>query len=358
MNARVEAFSTPDGRDAVGSSILAGLRDRLAGAAALIVNGERGFSRIGARLAQHIEAAPPLLHRGVWTTRITSRVPVLHETEGEAEFIERGLTRCNHFADAYRYVLDPASRTVFSEQHAIVHAGSQAWWTPLLATAFTLQLQRADEDADRFAKHLKGRIASAGSPHILKFRRHVRPAPRRAAGPPSADRRGNRFRNAFEFEAIAEYANRQNAFSAGATEKGVAIDAPFDRATALLRLKADEDHPRAGPGLTVFLILPIFGRFDEVARIAAWLNRREAAGEIFAHGIGAWTAVEDGEKSLVRHGLFVPKDAWAPGLALNLAIATLAKLGRINALLNPGVPEANVREVFANRMEQFVAALG
>jgi hypothetical protein len=230
-----------------------------------------------------------------------------------------------------------------------VHAGTLEWWTPLLATAFVLQLQRAENDADLLGPRLGGRVACAGSPHIVKFRRHVRPAPRVAPGPRPVDRRGNRFANKFEFDAIAEYANRLNAFSAGATAAGLAIDAPFDRRTALVIVSASSDHPRNGEGLTIFLRLPIFGRFDELARLAAWLNRREAAGEILAHGIGAWTVVEEGETCLLRHNLFVPKDAWASGLAFQLVRAALEKLGAVNGLLNPGVPEANVVDVVAER---------
>ncbi len=336
MNARVEVFSTADGKDAVGFEALTGIRERLAGGAALIVNRERGFARIGPRLAQQVEAAAPTIHRSVWTTRISSRIPVLQELRGEAEAIERMLTKLNHFADCYRYVYDAASGTVSSEQSAIVHAGSLAWWTALLATDFALQLQRADEDADRLQKHLGGRIASAGSPHILKFRRPLRPAPRLATGPQPAERRGNRFANAFEFGAIADWVNRQNAFSAGATAAGVAIDAPFDRTTALVLLKSDKLHPRSGEGLTVFTLLPIFGRFEELARIAAWLNRREAAGVILGHGLGAWSVVDNDASQVLRHAFHVPKDAWASGLALNLANAALAKLERINTLFGAG----------------------
>jgi hypothetical protein len=358
MNARVEVFSTADGRDAVGFEVLAGIRERLAGGAALIVNRERGFARIGSRLAQQVEAAAPRIHRGVSTTRVGSRIPVLQELRGDAEAIERTLTKLNHFADCYRYVYDAAAGTVYSEQSALVHAGSLAWWTPLLATAFALQLQRADEDADRLQQHLGGHIASAGSPHIVKFRRHVRPAPRRATGPAPAGRRGNRFANAFEFGAIADWVNRQNAFSAGTTAAGVAIDAPFDRTTALVLVQADKLHPRSGEGLAVFTLLPIFGRYEELARIAAWLNRREAAGEVLGHGLGAWSVAENDSSQILRHTFNVPKDAWASGLALQLANAALAKLGRINALLNPGVPEANVTEIIEQRLARFTAAAG
>ena len=350
MNARVERFSTANDTDAVGFEALAGIRERLAGGAALIVNGERGFSRISSRLAQHVEAAPPRLLGGILTTRISSCIPVRQEVRGDAEEIERVLTRLNQSADCYRYVYDAASGAVNSVQCALVHAGTLAWWTPLLATAFALQHQRAEHDADLLQPRLGGRVASAGSPHIVKFRRHIRPAPRLVSGPQPADRRGNRFANKFEFEAIAEYANRLNAFSAGATAEGVVIDAPFDGTTALVRVHSDKEHPRTGQGLTVFLLLPIFGRYDELARLAAWLNRREAAGEVLAHGLGAWAVLEDGNESLLRHHLFVPKGAWAPGLALNLASASLAKLGRINVLLNPGVPEPNVLQVVGERL--------
>ena len=65
---------------------------------------------------------------------------------------------------------------------------------------------------------------------------------------------------------------------------------------------------------------------------------REASGELITQGIGAWTVIENGERSYLRHNLFVPKDAWAPGLAESLALAELSKLQRVNQLLNGAGP--------------------
>jgi hypothetical protein len=58
------------------------------------------------------------------------------------------------------------------------------------------------------------------------------------------------------------------------------------------------------------------------------------SGELIVQGIGAWSVAGNGERRFLRHNLFVPKDAWAPGLAQNLATAALAKLGQVDALLN------------------------
>lgn len=335
MNARVEVFSTADGRDAVGTTILQGLRERLAGAAALIVNGQSGFARIGARLAQHVDAEAPRVLKGNLTTRITSRVLVLQDVHGDADKVEQVLARYNEFAESYRYVYDAAAGTVSSHQSAIVHAGTREWWTPLLATAFALQLQRADEYAARQQEHVGGRVAAVGSPHILKFRRHVRPAPPRlATGPKAAERQANRFLDRAAFEAIARAAPGEGAAVTEVKDAGVSLAGRFDRVSAAIHLRADGGHPRAGEGLTVFLLLPVYGRFDELARLAAWLNRREVSGELIVQGIGAWSVVEKGDRSFLRHNLFVPKDAWAPGLAQNLATAALAKLSQVDALLN------------------------
>jgi hypothetical protein len=142
MNARVEALSVADREDAVGDLVLQGLRERLAGSASLIVNGGRGFARIGARLAQHVDVEPPRVLNGSLTTRITSTILVLQDLHGDADEIERVLTRYNEFAESYRYVYDAAAGTVTSHQSAVVHEGSWEWWTPLLATALALQLTR------------------------------------------------------------------------------------------------------------------------------------------------------------------------------------------------------------------------
>jgi hypothetical protein len=339
MNARVDLFSTADGRDAVGPTVLAGLRERLAGAAALIVNGERGFARIGAQLAQHVDAEAPLVLNGGPTTRITSRILVLQDVRGDADEIDRVLTHCNAFAESYRYVYDAAAGTVTSHQSAIVHEGVLDWWTPLLATAFALQLQRADEYAVRQQEHVGGRIAAVGSPHILKFRRHQRPPrPRLATGPKAAERQANRFARREEFEDIARTVPSHGAVVMKVEDAGIWFGGRFDRSAASIHVRADASHPRSGEGLAVFLKLPVYGRFEELSRLAAWLNRREASGELIVQGIGAWSVVEDGERSFLRHALFVPKDAWAPGLAQRLAVAMMAKLGRVDLLLNGDRP--------------------
>jgi hypothetical protein len=339
MNARVEALSVADREDAVGDLVLQGLRERLAGSASLIVNGGRGFARIGARLAQHVDVEPPRVLNGSLTTRITSTILVLQDLHGDADEIERVLTRYNEFAESYRYVYDAAAGTVTSHQSAVVHEGSWEWWTPLLATALALQLTRADEYAERQRQHLGGRVAAVGSPHILKFRRHQRPPkPRLATGPKAAAEQANRFANREEFEAIAAAVPERGAVVMAVGNSDIWFGAQFDRSAASIWLHADGSHPRAGEGLSVFLRLPVYGRYDELTRLAGWLNRREASGELITQGIGAWTVIENGERSYLRHNLFVPKDAWAPGLAESLAHAELSKLQRVNQLLNGAGP--------------------
>jgi hypothetical protein len=90
----------------------------------------------------------------------------------------------------------------------------------------------------------------------------------------------NRFVDKFEFDTICEQTRRINAASFGASDDGVAIEVPFGTSTALIVLNAKEVNPRIGAGLGTFLQLPIFASFEECARMAAWLNRKEAMGPL------------------------------------------------------------------------------
>jgi hypothetical protein len=318
---------------------------------------DRGFTWWAHRLAHHIDAGPPIDDDGIVINRITSRIPILRNVQAAPHVVEQVLAEWNFLSDSYCYVYDPESRRIDSVQSGIVHEQTLGWRPRLLASNFIIQLDHAEKDATALRRKLRGRVASSG--HPTHGRRKV---------PDDMlevihfyfltyGEGDNHFASKFEFETIVEQTERINAASFGASESGVCIEVPFGDSTALITLTAKERNPRIGQGLGVFLQLPIFTSFDECARLAAWLNRREAAGEFLAPCIGAWSVKKAGDSCTVARCSFISNALHLPGLALDAACGAIRKLRQVNALFNPGVPEPRAWDVIARRMGKEVPAI-
>ena len=256
---------------------------------------ERGFTWWAHRLAHHIDAGQPIDDFGIVVTRITSRIPILRGVKVESDLVEKVLAQWNFNNDGYCYVYDPETRSVDSVQSGIVHEQTLDWRAEMLAANFIIQLVHAEEDAPVLRGLLEGRLAT--STHRTHGRRNepddMLNVVRTVFKPRGAGE--NRFADKFEFDAICEQANRINAASFGASGTGVAFEVPFGDNTALITLSAKDPNPRIGKGLGVFVQLPIFASFEACAQLAAWLNRREAAGEFLAHCLGAWSVKKQGD---------------------------------------------------------------
>lgn len=311
---------------------------------------ERGFTWWAHRLPQHIDAARPIDDYGIVVARITSRIPILRGVTADPDLVEKVLSGWNFISDSCCYVYDPETRRIDSVQSGIVHEQTLGWRAELLASYFVIQLCHAEEDAPALRRALGGRLAT--SRHPTRGRRKeeddmlnvvcsvFRP---RGAGK-------NEFADRFEFDAICEQVNRINAASFGGSDTGVAIEVPFGDNTALITLNAGEENPRIGAGLGVFLQLPIFASFEECLRLAAWLNRKEAAGEFLSQCIGAWSVKKGGRFCTVARCEFIPNAVHRPGLAMDAAIAAIMKLKQVNRLLNPGAEEPIAWKVVADRL--------
>lgn len=158
------------------------------------------------------------------------------------------------------------------------------------------------------------------------------------------------FADRFEFETICEQTRRINAASLGADESGIAIEVPFGTSTALITLNAKEPNPRIGVGLGVFLQLPIFANFEACARLAGWLNRKEADGDFLTQCWGAWSVKKHGKSCTVARCGFIPNALHRAGLAMDVAAASVMKLKQANQLMNPGMTEPVAWEVVATRL--------
>ena len=311
---------------------------------------DRGFTWWAHRLAQQIDAGIPIDDDGIVITRITSRVPVVKNIRVATAKVHATLAGLNLFADSYRYVYDAQQRRVESVQSVILHAQTLGWRADLTASFFLVQLIHAEADARELARQLRGRIAVSN--HPIQGRRRVPDdmlnVVRDVFQVTTAAENG--FTNRFEFETICEQVNRINAVSLGASDTGLAIEVPFADSTALIVLQAGERCPRIGAGLGVRLHLPMRVDFGQAVHLAAWLNGREAAGELLSHGIGAWSTRASADDYIVVHSSFIPAALYRSGLAMDAATGAIHKLKQLNALMNPNVPEPDVREIVANRL--------
>jgi hypothetical protein len=316
-----------------------------------------GFTWWAYRLAQHIDAGPPIDDYGIVLTRITSRIPILRNVRAAPHVVEQALARFNFTSDSYCYVYDPESRSIDSVQSGLVHEQTLDWRPRLLASYFIIQLVHAEVDAPALRHALGGKLAS--SRHPERGRRFVPDDMLNVVGTVFLPRGHgkNLFADKFEFETIYEQTCRINAASFGASATGLAIEVPFGDKTALITLNSAEPNPRIGQGLSVVLRLPIFGSFDECARLAAWLNRKEADGEFLAQCVGAWSVKGEGESNTVARCTFIPNMLHRPGLAMEAAAEAMQKARVINALFNPGVPQPSVWDVIARRMGMKVPAM-
>jgi hypothetical protein len=311
---------------------------------------ERGFTWWAHRLPQHIDAGRPIEDDGIVVTRITSRIPILSGVKAEPDLVEKVLAAWNFTADSCCYVYDTETRSIESVQSSIVHEQTLEWRSELLASYFIIQLCHAEEDASVLRRALGGRIASSRHPVLGRRKQEDAMLNVVWSGFRPLGEGKSSFADKFEFEAIGEQVNRINAASFGGGDTGVAIEVPFGATTALITLNAAEENPRIGAGLGVFLQLPIFTSFEECVRLAAWLNRKEAAGEFLSQCIGAWS-VKKGERfCTMARCEFIPNALHRPGLAMDAAIGAMMKLKQVNRLMNPGVEEPIAWKVVADRL--------
>ncbi len=314
----------------------------------------RGFTWWGHRLPQLIEAGPPVPSGETEVFRLRSHIPLLRNVRAERAQVEKTLNEMNRLASCSAYIYDPTSREVFSLQRGVVHAGTVAWRSVLLASFFMQQLRDAEMRLDQLAELLGGEPATSAHP---------------AAGPREApdemfsviaryfsvhpDERPG-FRNRFEFDAVVNMSDGMNAYSFGATEDGLALEVPFGDQTALILMKADGPHPLVGSGLGVYKMLP--ERYDEAeaSRLANWLNLRELRDPFLGEFIGAWCKAPSADRFLVAHARFVPAALYRPGLILDSAIVAIGHVSDVNGLIHAYTPRPDVIEVIERRLGRSV----
>lgn len=334
----------------VGAEALRIIHERLSIDEAWVVRRARGFTWWPGRLEHQVEVGRPVREGGLVLTRITSRIPVLQDVRASREVAEEALAEWNRDADSYCYVYDPELGTVDSVQSAFTCLQTLDWHPRALGLQFAVQLEHADVHAEPLAQELSAQLMKSGHPE--RGKRVVRDSVLRVVDREilAAGQSSSRFADKSEFDAILKRVHHGNAASLGTNETGMCIEVPFGTWTALVTLYAASPQPGIGYGLGRALRLPIFTTLDECARLAAWLNRKEADCGFLADHAGAWGVMRAGQRHSVAHRMFTPNALYRPGIAMRIALQGMRKLELVNRLLNPGVPEPRVWELISKRL--------
>lgn len=311
----------------------------------------RGFSWIGHRLKQAVDASPMYDSKGVMVSKITFQTPVVRDVQASRADVHRILAKLNRHAIASAYVYFEEQRSIVSTGLAYVHEGTLDWRPAQLASFATIQLCIAESEADYLAEVTKGRVALDA--HAISG---VRKEPDEILGALDSlfavhGRQPSRFANKFEFDAMVDVARQANAATLGATGDGVCFEFPYADYTSLLRLSVNIPHRRAGSGLLVELFLPTHLRQEKAVEIAALLNRREAEGESVAGFCGAWSVGQSPSRNgdVVTYKEFIPNLMHLPGLTQGELYKGAGRARWANALLNPGAPENDAWEIVLKR---------
>lgn len=313
--------------------------------------GEREFAWIGYRLRQIVAAEKPYNDDGIVLTRITSRLVLVEEVAADFTGVESFLADVNRFAVGSGYFLDREARQVKSFLAGRVHEGTAEWRPRQIDAFLACQIGQAESEVEFLAYWTDGKPAYRTHPisnrresrdEIIDFIDAVFGA--RGEEP-------SKYANAFEFETIAEIAEKGNTATLGSSKEGICIEVPFGDDTSLITFRSDWLHPRIGSGLRVTVELPPSYSTDEIGRMAGALNRAEAGGEYPYQSFGGWGAIRHRQTggSYLGHTFFLPNAIHTNGATLDAFYGAVNRARWANRTLNPNHEEGNAWEIMLAR---------
>lgn len=313
--------------------------------------GERVFAWVGHRLKQRVRASKVFEDGGAVLSRLSAETAVVEGVTAAEEEVLRVLARLNRHAlgNAYSYL--PAESTIVATAGAYVHADTLGWRIPQFAGYVIAQLAMAETEADYLADQAGGEVAlKAHETHgmrdsvddMLNVLEDVFAADGRAK---------SRFENAFEFETIADIARgTPRVATLGGSATGIALEVAFGQETSLAVLQTDVPHRRIGHGLAVTLRLPINVTREEADRIAGFLNRKEAIGDVDTLHYGAWYCDERPDyRRSVAYQMFLPNRFYLAGISQDASYSCVGRARWADRVLNGEVSEARPWELLAER---------
>lgn len=281
------------------------------------VQEERGFSWWPKDHRQRVWADPVLDDGGFEIYRLHARSDLLTNFKPTPANLER-LNVFASLAGVSAYEVDFVNESLALRSSMYVYSETEPWVRPMFAMAAALQAVDAQMLAPLLAEPLEAAIALTAHP-ASGFREVADEMlgllddvilPNSA---PSSAWHGL----AMEWT-LGQLQQLPLVVMVTGGERGITAELPFQSETTLLRIDAEQPHPRYGNGALLLLTLP--GTFAEPAGIrrAFELNNRELSSFTKAHLLGSW-CYRDG---FVSFASFVPNAFDFDGAGLfNLALA-------------------------------------
>ena len=154
-----------------------------------------------------------------------------------------------------------------------------------------------------------------------------------------------------EFRQFAdEYANNDACLGFG-DENGMTLETPFGANSALIRFRTDQPHPQLGSGLLVNILICSYESFDAACAEAAGLNYMEAIRWTDVPQLGSWYPdVTRGEEAHLAHSCFIPNALFGPGLVVNLALWSIARVQWLRRTRYPELEDKTMTEILSSRL--------
>ena len=311
---------------------------------------ERGFSWLGHRLAQHVDAAPPAESRGLSVCAVRIRTGVVEKVQASQDVVERTLAALNASAVGSSLLYSPDEQRIESVLAQAVHAETMAFRADQLADFAILQLCSAERHADALADAVGGEVA--GCNHPIRGARldadEMLGAPEHLMIP--AGQMPSKFAGAEEMMAVAELVRDSPFASFGGSDDGICVEVPFGPGeTTLVELLPAHAHPWLGNGLSVRTTSRVSGDLKTVCGYAASTARLQLGTVNGGAQVGAWAIRMIGDSPCLAWFRFVPNFMYREGLTLDVAINEINRALWLDGLLFPDLPSRNAWQAIAQR---------
>lgn len=311
---------------------------------------ERGFSWLGHRLAQQLDAAPPVESRGLRVCAVCIRTTLVEKVQASQDAVERTLAGLNASAVESSLLYVPEEQRIESILVQTVHAETMAFRADQLADFAILQLYKAERDADGLAEALGGKVA--GRDHPVRGTRldadQMLGAPEHLVIP--AGQMPSKFSCAEETMAVAEFVRDSACATFGGSDDGICVEVPFGPGdTTLVELLPGQAHPWLGNGLSVRTTSRVSGDLGTVCGYAASTARLQMGTVKAGAQVGAWAARMIGDRPCLAWFRFVPNFMYRHGLTLDVAVNEINRALWLDRLFFPDLPPRDAWQAIAQR---------
>lgn len=317
---------------------------------------QRGFSWVGSRLLQTINASNELVDDGLAVFKITAQTAVVTDVKSDIDTVYEVLAEFNRYAVGSCYIYDPSARTIRSECWIWLHDEVWEWKTRFFSCFVLTQLYLSELQADAIADALNGIVRTYEHPTS-----GVRALPDDMLQivptlfKPDGDE-PSRFADKFEFESLGEESKKSPyAATIGGDEHGIAMETSFGDYTSLSMLTTKIPHPLLGNGLTGLVKIPTVASQEDAYRIVDFLNRAEASDTKYGHQLGAWCFDQSGmdTSGSITYRFFYPNAVYRKGLIFDASYSAIGRARWADMKMNFTPTEPNAWTQMGERLMHF-----